>query len=190
MVHAVLPQHPPPSFTHDADAEMHNNNHDNDTSAPPSKKRKTKSKDTKKPHILYQATFRKPIYSYFHLVLITPGLTSTTPNTSPQHTSDIDPLLASQLLSKPLQAYLGITGAAIPIDILKTSGRGVWIRVARQDARGLRAALSGWIGACAGENVPGVREGGKMRVSWRVVGEAGTLGGVDAWNDGVELFGE
>lgn len=75
-------------------------------------------------------------------------------------------------------------GTAIPVDILKTAGRDVWIRVPRQDVRGVRAALGSWIGRVEGEDV-GV-EGGKVGVAWKVLGGAGVLGGMGG---GEEVFG-
>ncbi|KAF2855121.1 hypothetical protein T440DRAFT_539235 [Plenodomus tracheiphilus IPT5] len=164
---------------------------------PPSKKRK-KQKET---HILFQTTFRKPKWSYMHLILVTPGTASLPPSTStctssaeinpPKHTDDISPLLASPLLLQPLTSYLGTTGSAIPIDILKTQGRQVWLRVPRQDVRAVRASLSSWVGNVEADDVPGLRGqgGGKVRVAWRILGEAGVLGGLGGMGDGGDLFG-
>jgi ribonuclease P/MRP protein subunit POP8 len=62
--------------------------------------------------------------------------------------------------------------------------------VPRQDARVLRASLSTWAGSCDADGVPGVdaEEGRRVRVAWRVVGEAGTvLGG--CCGDGSGMFG-
>ncbi|EUC33471.1 hypothetical protein COCCADRAFT_96051 [Bipolaris zeicola 26-R-13] len=130
-------------------------------------------------HILQQTTFRKPTWSYLHLALTSP---SFPPATSPP-TTDISPLLISPLLTSALRTYLGTMGAAIPIDILKTAGREVWIRVPRQDVRGVRAALGSWVGRVEGEDV-GV-EAGRVGVAWRVLGGAGVLGGM---GDGSEVF--
>ncbi|KAF2033545.1 hypothetical protein EK21DRAFT_58655 [Setomelanomma holmii] len=160
---------------------------------PTSKKSKRKRNPDTKPHILHQSTFRRPTWSYFHLTLITPSSLATTTSqtpTSPSQSSsaDIDPITISPLLTQALRDYLGTTGAAIPIDILKTCGQDVWIRVPRQDARAVRAGLSTWIGACDGEQIPGVGGEGRLRVAWRVVGEAGTVLGVCGGKT-AELFG-
>ncbi|KAH7073699.1 hypothetical protein BKA63DRAFT_604030 [Paraphoma chrysanthemicola] len=160
----------------------------------PSKKRKRKDE---KPHILHQSTFRRPEWTYLHLTLITPSLTTTSKPTTATDTAPsptaLDPLTVSPLLTQPLSQYLGTTGAAVPIDILKTGGRDVWIRVPRQDARALRASLSSWVGSCDVESVPGVEfseEGRRVRVAWRVVGESGTVGGcvLGGKGDGRGLF--
>ncbi|KAF1926860.1 uncharacterized protein M421DRAFT_6763 [Didymella exigua CBS 183.55] len=150
------------------------------------KERKRKEKEI---HILHQTTFRKPTWSYFHLTLVTPGTASQTPSASatPSHLHDVDALTVSTLLMQPLIAYLGITGSAVPIDILHTQGRNAYVRIPRQDARAFRAGLSGWIGGCDSGSVPGVKEGGRVNVAWRVVAEGGSLGLLRG--AGEEVFG-
>ncbi|KAG9195714.1 ribonuclease P/MRP protein subunit POP8 [Alternaria panax] len=124
------------------------------TSTPNAKKRKRKDTALEKhPHILHQTTFRRTAWSYFHLILVTPGTaslpcitttTSTSTSTSSTRTPpppSLSPLLASTLLTHPLRAYLGTTGTAIPIDMLKIAGRSIWVRIPRQDARAFRASL-------------------------------------------------
>ncbi|KAF1970138.1 hypothetical protein BU23DRAFT_557032 [Bimuria novae-zelandiae CBS 107.79] len=146
---------------------------------PPANKRKARDA-----HALHTSTFRKLPHTYFRL-----RLTTTDPPT-PSTTSprDLDPLTIRTLLTPALQSYLGLMGAAIPIDILKSEGRDVWVRVARQDARGVQASLSGWVGNCDGELVPGAgEEGGKrVRVAWRLMSKDGNLGLV--LGDGSDLF--
>jgi ribonuclease P/MRP protein subunit POP8 len=94
----------------------------------------------------------------------------------PSKAHDLDALTVSTLLLQPLTAYLGTMGSAIPIDILHTQGRSAYVRIPRQDARAFQAGLSGWIGSCDAGSVPGVEEGGRVRVAWRVVVEGGSLG--------------
>lgn len=149
-------------------------------------KRKRKEKET---HILHQATFRKPTWTYFHLALVTPGTASQTPSASapPSESCDIDVLTVSALLIQPLTAYLGTTGSAVPVDILHTQGRNAYIRMPRQDARAFRAGVSGWIGGCDAGSVPDVKEGGRVNVAWRVVAEGGSLALLRG--AGEELFG-
>jgi hypothetical protein len=53
----------------------------------------------------------------------------------------------------------------------------------------------GWVGSCGADLVPGVRDGeGRVKVAWRVVGEAGSLAcigmGEGESGGGRELFGE
>ncbi|KAF2261667.1 hypothetical protein CC78DRAFT_345410 [Lojkania enalia] len=153
----------------------------------------------RKPHILHQATLKKGLWIYFHLVLITPSTAApphppSSNSPSDPSTTDLDPLTASSLLTPPLSAYLGLHGSAVPIDILKTKGADTWVRVPREDGSAFRASLSGWTGWCDGELVPGAQGAeGRVRVSWRVKGESEVLGGLD-WGDGISdggrsLFG-
>lgn len=160
---------------------------DPSTSIQDAKKRKRKEKETP---ILYQTTFRKPTWSYFHLTLVTPGTAVQPPLNpiTPSKMHDLDALTVSTLLLQPLTAYLGTTGSAIPIDILHTQGRTAYVRIPRQDARAFQAGLGGWIGSCDAGSVPGVEEGGRVRVAWRVVVEAGSLGLLR--EGGEELFAE
>lgn len=152
------------------------------------KKRKRKDVDASQPHILHQSTFRKAAWSYFRLRLVTPETAAFAPCTP--STDDISLLTVLPILTEPLQAYLGITGAATPLDILKTSGRDVWIRVQRQDARVFRAAMSGWVGDIAREHVPGAELkgiGAKVKAAWRIKEEGETV--LSLHGDGRDIFG-
>ena len=175
----------------DADTSMDNATaaDSQDPSASPqiAKKRKRKENET---HVLHQTTFRRPMWSYFHLTLVTPGTAAqpSSASAADPESPDIDALTVSTLLLQPLTAYLGTTGSAVPIDILHTQGRNAFVRVPRQDARAFRAALSGWIGGCDAGSVPGVKEGGRVNVAWRVSAEGGSLGLLRG--AGEELFGE
>ncbi|CAN9445269.1 unnamed protein product [Alternaria alternata] len=77
------------------------------------KKRKRKDNvQEKQVHILHQSTFRK-----------------TACHNLPRLDDDDIPLTPPSLvllLTHSLRSYLGITGTAIPIDMLKISGRSVW----------------------------------------------------------------
>ncbi|KAJ4990661.1 hypothetical protein SVAN01_03892 [Stagonosporopsis vannaccii] len=157
------------------------------TSSRELKQRKRKEKET---HMLHQTTFRKPSWSYFHLTLVTPGTAANPPLAFPAVSGprDIDALTVSSLLLQPLNTYLGITGSAVPVDILHTQGRNAYVRIPRQDARAFRAGLSGWIGGCDAGSVPGVVEGGRVSVAWRVIAEGGSLSLLRGVGD--ELFGK
>ncbi|KAF2736822.1 hypothetical protein EJ04DRAFT_521644 [Polyplosphaeria fusca] len=172
----------------------------------PPKKRKRKDKT----HVLFQSTFKRPQWIYLSLELVTastsnppapppsskPPLPSPYTPLAPAQPESLDPLTISTLLSQPLSSYLGLTGTAIPIDILHAEGARVWIRVPRGDARGLRAGLSGWNGWCDGDLLPGGGDGGggeegrRKRVAWRVRGEGEVLGMlVDEGDGGRGVFG-
>lgn len=107
-------------------------------------------------------TVRTLPFTYLHLSLVTTA----------QDSPPIDALTARTHLTSALQQFLGVTGIAIPIDILKVEGRDVWIRVPREDRRAVLEAVSGW----ANETV-----------TWRVKGKSEWLSGLVAGN-GSDLF--
>lgn len=87
--------------------------------------------------IHHTATLRKPQWTYFHLAVL--SFSSTLPT--------LDILTFRQNLTSALTQFLGLTGAAIDVDILKFEGTEAWIRVHRDDARAVHEAISGWAGA-------------------------------------------
>lgn len=107
------------------------------------------------------------------------------PGSAPQ---PLDPLSARTYLSSALSQFLGLTGTAIPIDILKiekgsspTSKHDVvWIRVPREDASTVVSAVSSWIGS-------GNNSTGSMDVAWRVCAKGNFLGALVA-GSGADLF--
>ncbi|KAH7112180.1 hypothetical protein B0J11DRAFT_188476 [Dendryphion nanum] len=172
-----------------------------DTPSPPSNPPKTTTTRTntttnqpKTPHILHTTTYRKQPWSYFHLSLTTPTTTTIITTSPTTHSQDIDPLTATTLLHRTLSTYLGQTGSAIALntDILRTSGREIWIRVPGPDSKAVRAALGSWVGAVEAGLVPGEKggqgRGGDVGVSWRVVGEGRVLGRLVAGGGG-DVFG-
>ena len=107
-------------------------------------------------------------------------MTSSPPQTT------LDEITVRSYLTSALTQFLGLSGAAISVDILKVEaaegkkvddGGEVWVRVPREDLAPFLAAVGGWVG-----------EGGK--VGWRVKGSGNWLselvGGKDGeriWND-------
>ena len=118
-------------------------------------------------HLTQRSLTIRSSHTYLHLVLLT-----STPSSSSQTLLDL--LTARTYLTSALSQYLGLTGTAIPIDFLKIEGRGVWIRIPREDGVALVGALSQWVG----------KEGD---VSWRVQAKGEWLGSVVAGN-GDHLF--
>ena len=152
-----------------------------DPSQSQNKRQKTshsQSTPATKPSTLQTLTLRSPPWSYIHLQQIHH-------NQASQQTP-LDPLTVHLHLTQALHTFLGLHGAAIPIDILKldsesessSSGEeqsgGLWIRVPSQDRAALLAAVGGWVG-----------KGGE---GWRVLGWSswGIGGGRDGGRD---LFG-
>ena len=134
-----------------------------DPSQSQNKRQKTshsQSTPATKPSTLQTLTLRSPPWSYIHLQQIHH-------NQASQQTP-LDPLTVHLHLTQALHTFLGLHGAAIPIDILKldsesessSSGEeqsgGLWIRVPSQDRAAVLAAVGGWVG-----------KGGE---GWRVLG--------------------
>jgi len=127
-------------------------------------------------HQISTVIIKTPPFSYAHLALITSSPSITT----------LDEITVRSYLTSALTQFLGLSGAAISIDILKVEGTDgkklvtagdVWLRVPREDLAPFLAAVGGWVG-----------EGGK--VGWRVKGSGNWLsalvGGRDEeriWND-------
>ena len=98
-------------------------------------------------------------YTYLHL--------STTSIAQPTAHVPLDAITARTYLTSALSQYLGLTGTAIPIDILKVTDRDFWIRVPREDASALVAAIGQWANALVG-------------VSLKLEGRGEWLGGIVA----------
>ena len=89
-------------------------------------------------------------------------------------------LTISTYLTAALSSFLGLTGSAIPIDILKHSGEvsgqnDVWVRVPFEDGGAVAAALGAWVGQ-------GDKEDGGM-LGWRIVERGNWLPGLVAGSD-------
>ena len=126
------------------------------------KKRKRRAKN----HTISQFTIRDPPWAYLHLQhLASPG-TSTNP----------DAVTAHLHITAALSQFLGLHGAAIPIDIFKLENTDVWIRVPAEDKSAVIAAVGGW--------VSGKGEG------WRVKGVSSWDARAMARDSGQDLFND
>ena len=120
----------------------------------PSTKRKHKPSKTPKSYTITSITIRTPPHSYAHLELLS----------SSSATTSLDALAVRFHLTSALTQFLGLTGSAISVDILKVEGRECWIRVPREDLSPLLAAVGGWVGG-----------NGEGQVGWRVRGSGNWL---------------
>lgn len=107
-------------------------------------------------------TFRSPPWTYLYL--------TTSANHSKENPSStrIDEITLKTHLNSALNQYLGLTGTAIPIDILKVADAEAWVRMPHDDERAVVAALSQW------SSKGGVAIRVKGRSSWlgSLVGQA------------------
>ncbi|KFX90514.1 hypothetical protein O988_08175 [Pseudogymnoascus sp. VKM F-3808] len=105
-------------------------------------------------------TIKNPSFSYAYLEYMSDG----------QPMSDLDILTVRSHLTSGLNQFLGLTGAAISVDILKVDQKGCWIRVPREDLRAVIAAMGQWVGA--GE--------GNAKVAWKLKASGNWLGSLVA----------
>ncbi|KIV98627.1 uncharacterized protein PV09_09575 [Verruconis gallopava] len=98
----------------------------------------SKRKQKKNPcHALHLETIRKPSWMYFHLQLFSTLTASVN--------GELDIITAKRHLTSALQRFVGLHGAAIPVDILKLKDKEMWIRVPREDGTAVHEALAGWV---------------------------------------------
>lgn len=88
------------------------------------------------------STLRRPPNVYLELVV-----TSTPRQGFPQTEVDTDEITLLNYLNSALKQYLGLTGTAIPLDILKVEGSHAWARLPAEDESAVVAALSQWASA-------------------------------------------
>lgn len=84
-------------------------------------------------------TLRQPPYSYLHV-----RVQSIPTGSSRQVQPPLDEITVRQYLAFAMQQYLGLTGAAIPFDILKVEEQQSWVRVPYEDHYAVLVALSQW----------------------------------------------
>ncbi|OWO99905.1 hypothetical protein B2J93_6960 [Marssonina coronariae] len=101
-------------------------------------------------HDIATKTIKAPRFSYAQLELISEQPTLIDP--------PLDSLTVRSYIGSALARFLGLTGTAVPVDILRVEGVGCWIRVPREDMSPVLAALGGWSG---GSEVDG-------KVGWKV----------------------
>lgn len=88
----------------------------------------------------------------------------------------MDAVTAHLQLTAALSQFLGLHGAAIPIDVLKLEGADLWIRVPFEDHSNVIAAVGGWISG-KGE-------------AWRVKGTSSWDARAMARDSGQDLFND
>ncbi|PTB62811.1 hypothetical protein BBK36DRAFT_1172106 [Trichoderma citrinoviride] len=94
-----------------------------------------------KTHELLTCTIRAPPFSYVHLELLT---------NPPEAAVELDNLQVKSYCTAALRQFLGLTGTAIPLDVLKVEAAECWIRVPREDLGAFAAALTAWKGSSDG----------------------------------------
>lgn len=114
-----------------------------------------KKEKPSKGHEIITKTIKTPPFSYAYLELLTSSASET----------NLDDLTVRSYITAALTQFLGLTGSAISIDILKVEGRECWIRFPREDLSPVVAALGGWVGGHKNDG----------QVGWRVKGSGNWL---------------
>jgi len=103
------------------------------TDAPPTSTHQKQK--TSKGHEITTKTIKTPPFSYACLELVSEITSHIT----------LDDLTVRAYITAALTQFLGLTGSAISVDILKVEGRECWIRVPREELSPLMAAVGGWV---------------------------------------------
>lgn len=109
-----------------------------------------------KRHEITSRTIKRPPFSYVCLELISDRTAKIL----------LDDLSVHSYLTTAFTQFLGLTGSAISVDILKVVDRECWIRVPREELSAVVAALGGWVGDIEGNK----------KVSWIVRSSGNWLG--------------
>ena len=117
----------------------------------------TKRAGSNSTHQLY-ATTLIPEFAYVHVEIITdppPAPSPSAEDGADKPAEQQDWLQVLFLCRAALQRFLGATGTAIPLDVLKVKGAHSWLRLPRPDLAAFAAALAAY---------PGSAEDGALRV--------------------------
>lgn len=109
---------------------------------------KTAKSKPNRGHEITTRTIKNPAFSYVCLELIS----------DPPTKIELDTLTVRSYLTASFTQFLGLTGSAISVDILKVDQSESWIRVPREDLSAVVAAVGGWSGN--GQN--------ETRIGWKV----------------------
>lgn len=91
---------------------------------------------------LFTCTIKSPPYSYACLEMVSENLEPV----------QLDALEVRSYCSAALRQFLGDTGTAVAIDIIKVRGAECWLRIPRQDLAAFSAAITAY---------PGMSQGGQ-----------------------------
>lgn len=95
---------------------------------------------SQKPRELFTCTVKTPPYAYACLEMVSESLDPV----------QLDALQVRSYCSAALRQFLGETGAAIAIDIIKVRDAECWVRVPRQDLAAFSAAITAFSGFSQG----------------------------------------
>lgn len=123
-----------------------------------------------KGHEITTKTIKTPPFSYACLELISDSTTDI----------KLDEITVRSHITASLKQFLGLSGSAISVDILKAEGKECWIRVPREDLSAVLAAVGGWTGEDDADGKVGWQV--KARGNW-LSSLVGIQGVENIWND-------
>ncbi|CAK7567413.1 MAG: hypothetical protein SEPTF4163_005377 [Sporothrix epigloea] len=103
---------------------------------------KTKSAKESKTRVLYGSTISRPPFAYAQVEVIRNAVPLEAGAGTDQER--LDALQARSYCDAALKQFLGATGAAMPLDLLKLDGSQFWVRLPREDLSLFAAALTSW----------------------------------------------
>lgn len=109
-------------------------------------------------HEITARAIKTPAFSYVCLELMSDGAAPPA----------LDDLSVKSYLTSGLSQFLGLTGSAISVDILKVEDKACWIRVPREDLSAVLAATGQWASCFDGSN----------RMAWRLRASGNWLGSI------------
>ncbi|KAK6084813.1 hypothetical protein SCUP515_01309 [Seiridium cupressi] len=86
---------------------------------------------------LATCTIRASPFSYAHLEVLR----------NPTEPVELDAIQVRSYCTAALKQFLGVSGQAISIDILKLEGASCWLRIPRDDLSAFAAAITAWQGS-------------------------------------------
>lgn len=100
-----------------------------------------------KSHDILTCTIRAPQFAYAQMELVTSNDYADGSQSQSQFQKPaLDSLQVKTYCTNALRQFLGLTGAAIPVDVLKAQGTDCWVRVPRDDLGSFAAAMTSWRG--------------------------------------------
>lgn len=110
------------------------------------------------------AILRRPPYTYLHLSPVS-DRSDNFNNARQSQSTPLDAITLLTHLQSALNQSFGLTGTAIPIDVLLIENQDAWIRVPYDDGSNVTAALTQWSSPTSG-------------IALRVLGRGEWLGGL------------
>ena len=120
------------------------------------------------PSVITSKTITTPPFSFVCLELVSDAAARTR----------LDEITVRTYITSALTQFLGLTGSAISVDIVKVRKRECWIRVPREDLSPVVAAVGGWMG---GNDAEG-------RVGWKVKASGNWLSALVADRESENLW--